>query len=143
MIAQEYPLKNGDRLRIVTTPIQMGDGSVLSEGVKPDIAVEVSPQEERAYYGDAYRAAGAPGLAGTGPGQTNSSLALAPGTNAARRLRLNEAELVRERREGTFPEADLPAARNREPDKPQVRDPALARALDLLKGLAVVRQARS
>ena len=37
---------------------------------------------------------------------------------------------------------DLPVPRTRDLDKPPVRDPALARALDLLKGLAVVRQAR-
>src|SRR5207249_12336882 len=46
MIAQEFPLKNGDRLRIATAPVQLGDGSALSaEGVKPDIAVEVRPEE--------------------------------------------------------------------------------------------------
>jgi hypothetical protein len=32
---------------------------------------------------------------------------------------------------------------NDEPEKPSVRDPALARALDLLKGLAVVRHSAS
>ena len=43
MIAQEFPLKNGERLRIATAPIQLGDGSTLSEqGLKPDIAVEVA-----------------------------------------------------------------------------------------------------
>ena len=44
MIAQEFPLKNGERLRIATAPIQLGDGSALSgQGLKPDIAVEVAP----------------------------------------------------------------------------------------------------
>ena len=43
MIAQEFPLKNGERLRIATAPIQLGDGSALSaQGLKPDIAVEVA-----------------------------------------------------------------------------------------------------
>jgi hypothetical protein len=65
------------------------------------------------------------------------------GTNRlVRRLRLNEAELLRERREG-LSEGDLTGGRDREVDKPMVYDPALARALDLLKGLAVVRQSRS
>ena len=49
---------------------------------------------------------------------------------------------MRERREG-ISEADLTAPRDRELDKPLVNDPALARALDLLKGLALVRQTRS
>jgi hypothetical protein len=35
---------------------------------------------------------------------------------------------------------DLPFVRNAEPEKPIIRDPALARAVDLLKGLAVVRR---
>ena len=60
----------------------------------------------------------------------------AGGTNrVVRRPRFNEAELVRERREG-ISEADVTALREREPEKPVVSDPALARALDLLKGLA-------
>jgi hypothetical protein len=65
------------------------------------------------------------------------------GTNrAARRARFNEADLVRERREG-ISEADLTAMREREADKPMIQDPALARALDLLRGLALVRSGRS
>jgi hypothetical protein len=73
-----------------------------------------------------------------GAGLTNS----ASGTNrATRHPRLNEAELVRERREG-ISEADMPALRERDPERPLVNDPALARALDLLKGLALVRQSQ-
>jgi C-terminal processing protease CtpA/Prc len=141
MIAQEFPLKNGDRLRIATAPVQLGDGSALSgQGLKPDIAVEVSPEEERAYYADPFRAASRSDLSvGAGLSLTN----LASGTNRPpRRPRFNEAELVRERREGVS-EADLTGTRDREADLPMVHDPALARALDLLKGLAVVRQSRS
>ena len=140
MVAQEYPLKNGERLRIATAPIQLGDGSALSEqGLKPDIAVEVAPAEEHAFYADAYKAPSRPELlAGGGLALTNAT----SGTNrAARRPRFNEAELVRERREG-ISEADVTAMRDREPDRPMVNDPALARAIDLLKGLALVRQAR-
>ena len=59
-----------------------------------------------------------------------------------RRPRFNEAELVRERREGATMDAD-DNAREAEPDKPVVHDPVLARALDLLKGLAVVRHSPS
>ncbi|MGO8929083.1 MAG: S41 family peptidase [Limisphaerales bacterium] len=141
MVAQDFPLKNGERLRIATAPIQLGDGSAMSEqGLKPDIAVEVSPEDERAYYVDAFKvtektnllASAAASAAGPGNG-TNSG---------ARRPRFNEAELVRERREGVS-EAELTALRAPEPEKPLVRDPALARALDLLRGLALVRQPRS
>lgn len=137
MMAQDYPLKGGQHLRIATAPVLLGDGVALSEqGVKPDIAVEVSPQDERAYYADAYK-----DLANTDPGTTNQ-------TNgervASRRARLNEAELVRERKEGMpLSEAGLAPNRRTEPDVPLVQDPVLARALDVLKGLALVRQSRS
>src|SRR5204863_160496 len=51
MIAQDYPLKEGGRLRIATAPIQLGDGSALPlDGLKPDISVAVSPEDERQYY---------------------------------------------------------------------------------------------
>jgi len=135
---EEYPLKNGDRLRIATGPIQLGDGSALSGDVQPDIAVEVKPQDERAYFADPYKGIAASNAAGLGPGWAN---ALA-GTNSGRRARFSEAELVREHREDLNPDAEAAPLRPREPEKPMVRDPALARALDLLKGLAVVRQAR-
>src|SRR5207249_8554408 len=35
MITQEFPLKNGERVRISTAPVQLGDGSTLSsQGIK-------------------------------------------------------------------------------------------------------------
>src|SRR5207237_443705 len=56
MITQEFTLKNGDRLRIGTTPVKLGDGSPLSaKGIAPDISVEVTRDDERAYYADAFR----------------------------------------------------------------------------------------
>jgi len=141
MMAEEFPLKNGQRLRIATAPIQVGEGTALTaEGVKPDITVAVNPEDERAYYADPFRLqSGASTLAGS-----EQSLADAVnGTNRARRTRLNESELVRERREGASLDDERPPRRERGPEKPLVRDPALARALDLLKGLAVVRPSRS
>ncbi|MGD0614530.1 MAG: hypothetical protein ABSA69_03695, partial [Verrucomicrobiota bacterium] len=60
----------------------------------------------------------------------------------AHSTRLNEAELVREHKEGLDRDDDdeAPAAARRESAKPLVNDPVLARALDLVKGLALVRQ---
>jgi hypothetical protein len=117
----------------------MGDGSsVSSHGLKPDIAVEINSADERAYYADAFKVI-------PKTNATSSSLAatnLAATTNRnVRRPRFNEAELVRERREGAT--LDLDEEKEAEPDKPVVRDPVLARALDLLKGLAVVRHSPS
>jgi len=133
MVMQDYPLQNGDRLRLASVPVRLGDGSTLPTGVKPDIDVEVKPDDERAYYADAFKELIRTNL-------TSAALA-SNSTNRARRPRLNEAELVRERKEGFNP--DLEEAADDEPEQPLVRDPVLARALDLLKGLAVVRQSRS
>jgi hypothetical protein len=140
MIAEEFPLKNGDRLRIATAPVLLGNGTAISsQGLKPDILVDVTSEDERAYYADAYRVRSRPDLLVVGAA---GAMNVAAGTNrVARRPRYNEAELVRERREG-ISEADMTALRDREPDKPLVSDPVLARALDLLKGLALVRQTR-
>lgn len=140
MLAQEFPLKNGSRLRIATAPVQLGNGAALSEqGVKPDISVDVTPAAERLFYQDAYAVAEKTNLA-TVAGVTATNQAAAT-NRVARRPRFNEAELVRERREG-ISEADLTALRDRDSDKPMVQDPTLARAVDLLKGLALVRESR-
>jgi hypothetical protein len=141
MIAKDFPLKDGQRLRIATVPVKLGDGSPISaQGVKPDIEVAVTPEEERAYLEDAYAT-----LPRTNISAASAVFTSAEGTNRpARRPRISEADLVRERREGTNlnPE-EFTAVRDREPEKPVIRDPVLARAVDLLKGLAVVRRARS
>jgi C-terminal processing protease CtpA/Prc len=139
MIAQEFPLKSGEVLKIATAPVKLGDGSVLSvQGLKPDIGVEVSPQAERMYYSDPFWEMGNSNLlAGANASQGN-------GTNrTVRRTRFNEAELVRERKEGLNPEDEVEAPTNAPPEQAVVQDPALARAIDVLKGLAVVRKARS
>ncbi len=57
MLTQEYPLSNGQSLRIATAPIRLADGTPVSAGggVRPDITIEVNPQEARAYFADAYK----------------------------------------------------------------------------------------
>jgi hypothetical protein len=53
MTAKDFPLRNGQRLRIATVPVKLGDGSPMSaQGVKPDSEVVVSVEEERAYFKD-------------------------------------------------------------------------------------------
>lgn len=136
-VAKEFPLANGDRLRIVTQAIRLGDGSEMpATGVVPDIEVEVSASDERAYYEDPFAVLqlGSPASPGAMAGvRTNQPL---------RRPRYGEAELVRDRRQVLQGEA--PGARQRtEPEAPQLQDAVLVRALDLLKGLAIVRQTRS
>jgi C-terminal processing protease CtpA/Prc len=138
VVAKEYPLKNGDKLKIATARVEVGETVLLSpEGVKPDIHVEVKPEDEKAYYADAFKVVQKPELLASANGGAATNQA--SGTNRVRRPRFNEAELVRERKDG----ANLDLEGNDEPEKPSVRDPALARALDLLKGLAVVRHSAS
>jgi C-terminal processing protease CtpA/Prc len=140
MVAKDFPLKDGERLRIATSPIVMGDGSsVSSQGLRPDIPVEVNAADERAYFADAFRLIPRTNRASSSLSGTN----LAATTNRnIRRPRFNEAELVRERREGATLDAEE-SEKDIEPEKPVVHDPVLARALDLLKGLAVVRRSTS
>ena len=136
-VSKDFPLANGDRLRIVTRAIRLGDGSELkATGVVPDINVEVSPSDERALYENPFAMPrlGAPTPAGGLAGIRTNQPSYRP--------RYGEAELVRDRRQGLL--GDAPVARPRpEPEAPQLQDTALLRALDLLKGLAIVRQTRS
>jgi hypothetical protein len=141
-IMQEYPLKNGQRLRLASSPVLLADGTALSpQGVKPDIAVEIGAQAERAYFADAYKEFVRTNAAAAGGVPLTNTFAAA--TNRNRRTRFNEAELVRARRDGYSLDGDLGPESRTEPDRPYVRDPVLARALDVLKGLAVVRPSRS
>jgi len=93
-----------------------------------------------AYYGDAFRSLSRSNrIAGIGSSLTNeASLSL---TNRTRR-RLNEAELVRMHREGESLEFSTGSSRRDGSNPAGVQDPVLSRALDLLKGLAVVQQFR-
>jgi hypothetical protein len=143
-MAREFSLKSGQRLRLAIAPVKVADGRELPfTGIKPDIEVEVSPEDELAWYEDAYKTPSKPARGGT----VSTSDPAAGTTNRAPRRRLNEAELVRMNREGQSTDRDLPLTNapggTFEPPVPVVNDPALARALDLLKGLAVVQQFRS
>lgn len=125
---KEFTLTTGQRLRIATGETKLGDGQAMpATGLRPDIAVTVTPEEERAFYAEPYRNFGRLAAAAGGAGQ---------GKDAP--TRLNEAELIRRMNEGQSPDAP-PVIITPSVSAPQVRDPALARALDLLKGLAVVR----
>jgi len=135
---REFPLSNGQRLRIASTPVRVGDDhEVPPTGIKPDIAVTVRPEDERLLLEDPYRV-----LSRAGSSSRRASTTVAAGSTN-RPARITEADLVRMRREGLNPD-DTPSAPARAvvPETPVVTDPALARALDLLKGLAVLRARR-
>ncbi len=136
---KDFRLKNGQTLRIATAAIKLGEGKPLSvEGLTPDIEVAVSPEDEQAYFQNPYEDLSSSELASDG--DTN---VVAGSTNETVAHRINEAELVRMLREGQNPDDDANPPPPAEAVKPVIHDPALARALDLLKGLAVVRFRRS
>ena len=143
-VVKIFPLKTGQRLRVAVAPLKVADGHELPlSGMKADIEVEVSPEDELAYYNDAFKVLAKPAK----PPTLSTNESIASGTNRAPRRRLNEAELVRMNRDGQSLERE-PVSANLTPGVlgttlPVVNDPSLARALDLLKGLAVVRQFRS
>jgi C-terminal processing protease CtpA/Prc len=135
MTSREFTLKNGRKLRIADAPVKLGNGSLIAEkGVTPDILVVVAEADERAYMDDPF--------ATPGRSLTTTNLTATATNRAPRRARLTEADLVRARREGVRLDEDLTPLREPESEKQLIRDPALARAVDLLKGLAVVRRAK-
>lgn len=133
---REAVLAPGAAVWVAGAPVLMsGDKPLPDGGLVPDLAVSVDPRDEEAYLADPFarRSNGAPAPASIRP-------------------RLNEAELVR-RRFGPNGHPALPPGRDEDepgrrpvrlrPDLPHppaaptpVLDPALARALDLMAGVA-------
>jgi hypothetical protein len=96
---------------------------------QPDIVVAVSPEDERAFMENPYAA---PARNDTNsPAATNNMLPFVDHTS--------EADLVRAKIKDGDGFESVPVQRASEPPKPFIRDPVLARAVDLIKGLAVVR----
>jgi hypothetical protein len=158
---KEFLLRNGERLRIATPPVKSGNGlAIPSDGLQPDIAVTVSADDERAFWENPYAS----------PAQNNNNPGVATNNSLPFVDRISEADLVLQKQHdgktiGTTEfhtrDMDLPGprlirrpsgdnagdedaapARAAEPQKPVLRDPVLARAVDLIKGLAVVHQSR-
>ncbi len=133
MTTMDFPLEKRRTLRIATNPVKLGNGAVISH-VSPDIAVKVSPDDERAYLKNPYVTLAAndtsPALA------TNDFLPFVDHTS--------EADLVREKlKDGDDDGATVPAPAQSAPKAaPVIQDPVLARAVDLIKGLAIVHESR-
>jgi hypothetical protein len=149
VLSKEFTLKTGQHLHVASAPIKVGKDKPLSlTGIKPEISIEVSPQDELAYMEDPYKELAKPTrLAKAGPSglstPANVPNDLSKATNRMPHRRLNEAELVRMLREGeTLDGESNTLANGLESTRPTLQDPALLRALDLLKGVAVLNQAR-
>jgi hypothetical protein len=136
---RDFALRNGQRLSIANQPVKTPDGKEIpSGGLIPDIAVSVDLEQERLYQQDPSRTLGKPDAVSASGKNTSAS------ARAARR-RVNEADLVRLQKEGKRLDSDTISTGNQlDPveETPRVQDPVLNRALDLLKGLAIVRKAR-
>jgi len=101
--------------------------------VKPDIAIEENPADEKKFFENPYAAPA-----------TNEVAAL-PGTNDFLPWvdHTSEADLVRAKiKDGDEFEKfeNTPPPHAAGPQKPVIRDPVLARTVDLIKGLAIVRE---
>ncbi len=138
-VFKEFKLSDGQTLKVASSPVKLGNGKEIpAEGLKPDIEIAVNSADERAFYDNPYRTTSRSAVISNS--STNSATGNAD-TNRPRR-RLNEAELVRMQREGLTPDQDVVEKPLKEMDAihPVLSDPALVRALDLLKGLAVVQR---
>jgi len=103
-----------------------------NETILPDITLAVNPTLEKAFQDNPYFTA-TTNMAGTLSG-TNALLSLVD--------HMSEAELVSKRiKDGEGEYNPAPASRA-EPAVPIIRDPALARAVDLLKAVAALHPAR-
>jgi len=99
----------------------------------PDIVVATNPDNERDFMKNSYAE---PAPNGTNaPAATNGLLPFVDHTS--------EADLVRAKIKDDGEFEPVSAERASEPPKPFIRDPVLARAVDLIKGLAVMRAAHS
>jgi Peptidase family S41 len=131
MSTRDFPLENGQWLRIAANPVKLGDGAVISR-VLPDITVTVSLDDERAFLKNPY---------GTLAQNGNSS---AVGTNDFLSFvdHTSEADLVRQKLDDGEDSGAAAPPPSKGPQKPVIQDPVLARALDLIKGLAIVHESR-
>lgn len=139
-IFKEFSLGNGEKLRVATARIKLGDGTVLAHGLKPDITVEESLADDQAHMEDPYKDLHPPA-----PSTNGASISKLTPVNQAGQRPINEAELVRQKRAGETSDEDSSDmeeenAAAEEPARPVIADAALARALDLLKGIAVLQQ---
>lgn len=119
-VYREFPLSTGQRLRLMVAAVKVGPAgrALTAAGLSPDIRVEVPAADERRFVEDPfYQPAG--------------------GATGTRAPRLTEADLVRLHREG-LGSASSRARRPEPAEGPRVTDPVLARALDLLKSLAIL-----
>jgi hypothetical protein len=134
-VYREFPLNNGQKIRVASQTVELGDGTALTDtGLTPDLVVTVDADVERAHLEDPFATKGeSAGTAALGA----DGIAGSEASGRERRC-LNESELIRMRGEtlGTGPKEP------EEKQAPLITDPSLARALDFLKGWAALKRQR-
>ncbi len=103
-----------------------------SAELKPDISVSVSAEAERKFMRNPYGTISTNQVAGAA---TNDFLPYIDHTT--------EADLVREKIKDGDQDADFAPPSAAAPQQPFIRDPVLARGVDFIKGLAVLRLSHS
>ncbi len=101
-----------------------------STEVKPDVAVSVKTDEEKKFLENPFGTLAQNET--NSPDSTNSLFSYVDHTT--------EADLVREKIKDGDQDENAPPPRSNDPQKPFIRDPVLARAVDLIKALAILRQ---
>jgi hypothetical protein len=155
MTFKEFVLKDGQRLLVAAAPVEMDGQTIPAAGLKPDITMTVDADDERAFWQNPYSVS-APD---TNMARVTTNVFL-PSVD-----RTSEADLVKQKQkdgklinpstpfrpvrnpgrnnsDDSENDDDIAASRAAQPQKPVLRDPVLVRAVDLVKGLAVVRGPR-
>jgi hypothetical protein len=150
MSFREFPLNNGERLRVAVAP--GSSGSSMISHVQPDIAMTVTAGDERVFFDNPYQTI-ATGNTNSSPATTNF-LPFVDHTSEADLVRQKRKDgklikvpmlfedLIREKSDGSDGNENSAPLRAAAPQKPVICDPVLARAVDLIKGLAIVRESR-
>jgi len=120
------------RLRAAKAGILIGNTNTPGI-VSADITVDVSAEDEKKFLADPF----------TAPA-TNNEASLAVQNDLLDIVdHMSEAELVHRKIKDGADDGDEPLSPRVTPSQPVIRDPALARAVDLLTALAILKPARS
>jgi hypothetical protein len=141
-VFREITLKHGTRLQVPVGRIRLGGGAILADGpVTPDIRIPISEAAERGFLANPTATLGSAAGVATA-GSTNTMAGSQAQGAPLQRRRVTEADLVRAQRS----EPSETSSETSPPTKPaapvRLADPVLARAADLVRGLAAFQKGR-
>ena len=143
----QFILTNGQAVKIATASVKTGDGTELGgKGVQPDLRVTLDPAAEQRFFDNPFVEvdlfSGKP-LMASPAGAPSAGLAATnlPALSVIRR-RMTESDLVRQRRSNPGSAIEFDTTLGSAENGRVVHDPALARALDFLKGVGRAQLSR-